>query len=91
MLTEASPLQWGGPVTIQTLPGLVPRGPHPAACSAWRHSFTASCQQSQPPAPTGVHARAAFRKPGCISPAEAEQGEPLSSGQVTRLEGHSGA
>ncbi|KAB0393320.1 hypothetical protein E2I00_006536, partial [Balaenoptera physalus] len=29
---------------------------------------------SQPPAPTGVHARAAFRRPGCISPAETEQG-----------------
>ncbi|KAK2090039.1 hypothetical protein P7K49_031295 [Saguinus oedipus] len=72
-------------MVAQTSPGPVPRGPHPAACSAWRRSFTASCQQSQPPAPTGVRARAAFRKPGCISPAEAEQGATLQwSGHATR-------
>lgn len=81
--TEA-PLYNSGPATTWALPGPAPGGPHPAACSAWQPSFVASRQHSQPPAPTGVRARAAFRRPGFISPAETEQ-EALSSGQVAGL------
>lgn len=72
--------------TMVALPSPEPCGPHSAACSAWQRSFVASCQHSQPPAPTGVHARAAFRRPGCLSPAETRRVRRLlSSRQVAGL------